>query len=63
MEIKLENTKKEFKPSEVNHLYLNHKTIKLCNKIESFCTFTKKLYKDLRLLHSLEYIIQIYQYL
>lgn len=53
---KIYNTKKEFKPSEVNHLYLNHKTIKLCNKIESFCTFaTKSAYKDLRLLlHSLE---------
>ena len=53
---KIYNTKNEFKPSEVNHLYLNHKTIKLCNKIESFCTFaTKSAYKDLRLLlHSLE---------
>ena len=53
---KIYNTKKEFKPSEVNHLYLNHKTIKLCNKIETFCTFaTKSDYKDLRLLlHSLE---------
>ena len=50
------NTKKEFKPLEMDHLYLNHKTIKLCNKIESFCTFaTKSAYKDLRLLlHSLE---------
>ena len=48
---KIYNTKKEFKPLEMNHLYLNHKTIKLCNKIESFCTFaTKSAYKDLRLL-------------
>lgn len=53
---KIYNTKKEFKPLEMDHLYLNHKTIKLCNKIQSFCTFaTKSAYKDLRLLlHSLE---------
>ena len=53
---KIYNTNNEFKPLEMNHLYLNHKRIELCNKIESFCTFaTKSAYKDLRLLlHSLE---------
>ena len=53
---KIYNLEKKFKPLEMNHLYLNHKTIQLCNKIETFCTFaTKSSYKDLRLLlHSLE---------
>ena len=34
---------KEFKPLEMDHLYLNHKTIKLCNKINHFMFATKCL--------------------
>ena len=48
---KIYNITKEFKPLEMNHLYLNQKNIELCNKIESFCTFaTKSAYDDLKLL-------------
>ena len=48
---KIYNINNDFKPSEMNHLYLNPKRLILCNKIESFCTIsTKKNYYNLKLL-------------
>ena len=45
------NNNNDFIPENYNHMYLEHTNVKLCNKIESFCTFcTKSSYKDLRLL-------------
>ena len=50
------NKDNKFKSDDYNHKYVLQKTVVVCNKIESFCTFaTKNAYKDLRLLlHSLE---------
>ena len=50
------NKDNKFKSDDYNHKYVLQKTVVVCNKIESFCTFaTKNAFKDLRLLlHSLE---------
>jgi len=50
------NSNNEFTPEDHQHKYVLQKSVCVCNKIESFCTFaTKGAYKDLRLLlHSLE---------
>ena len=50
------NKDNSFNPNNYYHKYIVHKSLLVCNTIESFCTFaTKNAYKDLRLLlHSLE---------
>lgn len=47
----LYNKNNNFNPENHEHLYLVQKSVELCNKIESFCSFaTKNAYKDLYLL-------------